>query len=138
MSSVSIKARLFPENLSKNSNPDDSGMSLPVFPCRTNLKLHNISLTPKMVREVIRNLDLSEASGPDFILVIVLKNCEPELPDILAELFNMCLKEYFFTDFWKVSSVVSVCKNADQLKILLQLCLIALLVLLTGLGLFAQ
>ena len=81
-------------------------MSLPVFPCRTNLKLHNISLTPKMVREVIRNLDLSEASGPDFI------------PVILAELFNMCLKEYFFTDFWKVSSVVSVCKNADQLKIL--------------------
>ena len=35
-----------------NSNLDDSGISLPVFPSRTNLKLHNISITPKMVRKV--------------------------------------------------------------------------------------
>ena len=31
--------------------------------------------------------------GPDSILVVVLKNCEPELSHILAELFNMCLEE---------------------------------------------
>ena len=35
------------------------------------------------------NLDSSKASGPDGILVVVLKNCEPELSQILAELFNM-------------------------------------------------
>ena len=28
----------------------NSGISSPVFPSRTNLKLHNISVTPKMVR----------------------------------------------------------------------------------------
>ena len=33
-------AKLFAQNLSKNSNLDDSGISLPVFPSRTNLKLH--------------------------------------------------------------------------------------------------
>ena len=71
---------------------DDSGISLPVFPSRTNLKLHNISVTPKMVKKVIMNLDLSKASGPDGIPVVVLKNCEPELSYILAELFNNCLK----------------------------------------------
>ena len=59
------KLKLFFENFSKNSNLDDSGISLPVFSSRTNLKLHNIS--PKMVKKVIMNLDLSEASGPDFI-----------------------------------------------------------------------
>ena len=52
---------------------------LPVFPSRTNLKLHNISVTPKMVKKVIMNLDLSKASSPDCIPVAVLKNCEPEL-----------------------------------------------------------
>ena len=72
---------------------DYSGISLPVFPSRTNLKLHNISITPKMVKKVIMNFDLSKASGPDCIPVVVLKNCEPELSYILAELFNMCLKE---------------------------------------------
>ena len=78
LSSASDKAKLFAENFSKNSNLDDSGISLPVFPSRTNLKLH-ISVTPKMVRKVIIILDLSKASGPDCIPVVVLKNCEPEL-----------------------------------------------------------
>ena len=74
--STSVEVKLFAKNFSKNSNLDDSGISLPVFPSRTNLKLHNISVTPKMVRKVVMNLDLSKASGPDFIPVVVLKNCE--------------------------------------------------------------
>ena len=73
--STSVEVKLFAKNFSKNSNLDDSGISLPVFPSRTNLKLH-ISVTPKMVRKVVMNLDLSKASGPDFIPVVVLKNCE--------------------------------------------------------------
>ena len=48
LSSASDKTKLFAKNFSKDSNPDDSGISLPVFPCRTNLKLH-ISVTPKIV-----------------------------------------------------------------------------------------
>ena len=50
LSSASDKANLFAENFCKNSNLDDPGISLPDFPCRTNLKLHNISVTPKMVK----------------------------------------------------------------------------------------
>ena len=88
-----------------NSNLDDSGITLPVFPSRTNLKLHNISITPKMVKKVIINLDLSKASGPDCIPVVVLKNCEPEHSYIVDELFNKCPKESCFPDSWKVASV---------------------------------
>ena len=50
LSSASNKAKLFAENFSKNSNFDYSGISLPVFHSRTNLKL-NISVTPKMVKK---------------------------------------------------------------------------------------
>ena len=67
-----------------------------------------------MVKKVIMNLDLSKASGPDCIPVVVLKNCEPELSYILAELFNMCLKESCFPDCWKVSPVVPVFKNVEE------------------------
>ena len=94
-SSGSDKAKWFTENFSKNTNLDDSGVSLPVFICRTNLKLQNISVTPKMVKKIITNFDLSKASGPDCIPVVVLKNCEPELFYILGELFNKCLNESF-------------------------------------------
>ena len=92
LSSASDKGKLFAENFSKNSNLDDSGISLPVFSSRTNLKLHNISVTPKMVEMVITNLHLLKASGPDCIPVVVLKNCEPDISYILAELFNKCAK----------------------------------------------
>ena len=78
------QAKLFAKNFSKNSNLDDSVMPLLVFPSRTNLTLHNISVTPKMVKKVIMILDLSKASGPDCLPVVVLKKCEPELSYIQA------------------------------------------------------
>ena len=68
--SASDKAKLFTENFSKNSNLHNSGISLPVFPSRTNLKFHNISISPKTVKKVIMTHDLSKASGPDCIPVV--------------------------------------------------------------------
>ena len=68
LSSATDKAKLFAESFSLNFELDDSGVSLPVFPSRTNLKLYNIFVTPKMVRQVVMNPDLSKASGPDCIL----------------------------------------------------------------------
>ena len=114
LSSASDKSKLFAKNFSKNSNINGSGIPLPIFPSRTNLKLHNISITPKMVKNVITNLGSSKASGLDCIPVVVLKNCEPELSYILAELFSMCLKGSCFPDCWKVSSVVPVLKNVGE------------------------
>ena len=47
-------------------------------------------------------------------MLAVLKNCEPELSYILAELFNKCLKESCFPDCWKVSSMVPIFKNVGE------------------------
>ena len=106
LSSASDKAKLSTENFFKNSNLDNSGISLPLFHSRTNMKLHNISVTPKMVKNVIMKLDLSTASGLNFIPKVILMNCEPELSYILAE--SICLKEPYFQDCWKDSLVVPV------------------------------
>ena len=127
LSSASDKAKLFAENFSKNSNLDESGISLPVFRSRTTLKLHNIPVTPEMVRKVVMNLDLSKASGPNCIPVVVLKNCEPELYYILAELFHKCLKESCFRDCWKVSSVVPAFKNVEERSTAKNYCPVSLL-----------
>ena len=50
---ASDKAQLFAKNFSSNSKLNDLCISLPIFLYRTNLKLHNISITPKMVTKVI-------------------------------------------------------------------------------------
>ena len=86
--SASDEAKLFAKKCSKNSNLDDSGISIPVFPSRTNLKLHNTSITLKMVKKIITNFDSSKASGPECIPMMVLKNCELKLSYALAELFS--------------------------------------------------
>ena len=113
LSFASDKGKLFVKNFSKNFSLDDLVISLTVFPSRTNLKLH-VSVTPKMVKKVITNLDSSKASVPDCIPVVVLKDCEPELSYIPAELFSKCLKESCFPDCWKVSSVAPVFKNVGE------------------------
>ena len=111
LSSAFDKAKSFAKKFSKNSNLDDSGIS---FPCRTDLKLRNISVIPKMVKKAMKNLDSSKVSGPDCIPKVVLMNCELKLSYILAELLNMCLKESCFPDCWKVSSVIPVLKKVRE------------------------
>ena len=49
-SSASDKEKLLAENFSKNSNLDDLGISLPIFPSRINLKLYNFSVTPRWLK----------------------------------------------------------------------------------------
>ena len=105
---------MFVKNFSKKSKLANSGISLPAFNFKTNLKRHNIHLTPKLVKKVITNLDSSKAPDLDCIPVLVLKKCEPELSHKLAELFNMCLKRSCFQDCCKVLSVVPVFKNIGE------------------------
>ena len=70
-----------------------------------------------MVKKVIMDLDLSKTFDPDFIPLVVLKNCESELSYILAELFDKCLKESCFPDGWKVWLMVPVFKNIGESSI---------------------
>ena len=104
--SESDKTKLIAENLFKNSKLDDSLISEHSFPSKTNLKLHNTPVIPKLVKKFITNHDSSKVSGPDCIPVVVLENFEPklfyiigELSYIIAEVFNVCLKKSFFFTF---------------------------------------
>ena len=77
---------------------------IPSFP----RNLAHGTVTPKKVKRVITNLYSSKASGPDYIRVVILKNCESQLSYILAEFFSVCLKWSYFPDCWKISLVVPV------------------------------
>ena len=96
LSSASNKAKLSSKDFSRNSHLNDSHIFLSAFPSRTNLKLHNIPVTPKLVQKVITYLDLLKVSGPDCIIRVVLKNCESNF-----QMCNMCLKKFCLLDFGK-------------------------------------
>ena len=59
--------------------------------------------------------------------MVVLKNCEPEHSYMLAELFNMCLKESCFLYCWKFSLVVPVFKNVRERSTAKNYCPVSLL-----------
>ena len=80
-----------------------------------------------MAKKIIMNLDLSKASGPYCIPVVVLNNCEPEISYILAELFNKCLKKSCFPDCWKFSSVFPIFKNVGERSTAKNYCPVSLL-----------
>ena len=107
LSSASDKAKFFAKNFSKNSNLDDSGICLPIFPetsyfCNSQdgWKGHNESWFIKGIWSwLYSRVGSKELWAWTFIL---------------AELFSMCLKEFCFLDCWKVSSVVPVFKNVRE------------------------
>ena len=101
MSPASDRAKIFVGIFSKISNLGDSGISLFAFSSRTKMKLHNIPLSIKLDREVMTNLDYSGVPGLICVPVVVLKKCEPELSYILAQCFDLYLKESWFRIFGK-------------------------------------
>ena len=62
------------------------------------------------------NLDLSKVSVPDCIPVVVLKNREPKLSYILAELFNKSLVFQIVGRFHQWSMYLRMLGNGLQLK----------------------
>ena len=63
-----------------------------------------------MVKKVITNLDSSKASDLDCIPVVFVRNYEPKLSYMLAELLNKFQKHPCFPESWKLSSLVPVFK----------------------------
>ena len=66
-----------------SSFSDDSLLD---FYFRINLKLHAICVTAKIVKIITAP---NSSKSPGFNCVVVLKSFEFELPDILADFFNM-------------------------------------------------
>ena len=114
MSSPKDKADAFAQQFAANSTLDDNGRSPPDFPLRTPTSIKLPVITPRKVVGIIVNLDINKASGPDRILVVVLKKCCPEISSILSRLFNFYLAESIFPSSWKLAHVVSVFKSAGD------------------------
>ena len=75
------------------------------FRSRTKIKIHNILKTPKFIKKVLTNLNSSKIFSFDCISVMVLNDCKPKLSYKRPEFSNKYLKEYCFSNCWKISSV---------------------------------
>ena len=69
---------------------------------------------PKAIRQILKNLKIEKATGPDQIPNRVLKTCHTELASPLCRLFKMCFDHAVFPSQWKNASVVPLHKRNSK------------------------
>jgi hypothetical protein len=62
------------------------------------------------VIEVIENLKMRKASGPDLISNRIIKNLPKSILIILTSIFNSCLNLSYFPKVWKIANIFSFSK----------------------------
>ncbi|XP_045496903.1 uncharacterized protein LOC123695185 [Colias croceus] len=89
--SAKDKANVFALLFASNSRLDPTN-AIPPSLTHCGSIMPQIAIKQKDVLKILRNLDITKASGPDGIPAIVLKTCAPELSPILTRLFRLSLK----------------------------------------------
>jgi hypothetical protein len=79
-------------------------------------KLSNILVTDNDVLEILTNLDITKAVGPDEISPRCLRAGKHILAPQLAKLFNLSLSQRKFPMIWKLAHVIPIYKKGEPDK----------------------
>ena len=90
---------------------------LPLQPNGTNSALHSdesILCTPEIVNDILLEIDISKATGPDGISGRMLKGTAQSIAIPLCKLFNMSISTGSIPQEWRTSNIVPVHKTASK------------------------
>ena len=107
-------ACIFNRYFSSISTIDDSNVTIPDFPVRTNASLDIFQITPNQVRDILQILKVGKASGSDYISHQMLKKTCDTVCVPLALLFNISLSKAEYPTQWKIAIVMPLFKNGDK------------------------
>ncbi|KAK3103719.1 hypothetical protein FSP39_021305 [Pinctada imbricata] len=107
------KTQLFNEHFITQSTVDDSGVDLPPLTYNQTCSIDNIDITETDVKDVLDNLDISKATGPDGINPRLLKEASSELCGPLSKFFNRSLEISKYPSIWKEANVSPIYKKDD-------------------------
>ena len=108
------KATLFNKFFLSHSKLDESNATLPPFTNEHDNKIVSIVTSEKEVLELIENVDISKATGPDGISPRLLKAAGSSITPSLTRLFNLCLSKQKVPDLWKKANVIPIHKKGDR------------------------
>ncbi|MEW8546213.1 MAG: reverse transcriptase family protein [Candidatus Thiodiazotropha sp.] len=108
------KANVLNDFFAAQSIVNDENKQLPPIRPVTYSQLQTISFTRQDVKDVLSNLQVSKASGPDLISPRLLKEGAEILATPLSVLFNFLITNEYFPIFWKDANVTPVDKKKDK------------------------
>ena len=93
---------------------NDNNKPLPQHTFTCNSRLNSITISQQDVRDVLNNLNVTKASGPDLISPRLLKEGATILSKPLSIIFNRSLLQGYFPSNWKDANVTAIYKKADK------------------------
>ena len=90
---------------------------LPPLPMTMSYNLDHIIIYDSDARDILTQLKLSKASGPDGFNHKLLKEGAPFLVETLKLLFHLSLQEKIFPTSWKNSNIIPLFKKLDASNI---------------------
>ena len=108
------KANMLNEYFSFQSVVNDINKMLPPR-TDTNNELNSITISEQEVKDVLDNLNVAKACGPDLISPRLLKEGASVLSKPLAMVFNRSLLQGYFPSNWKDPNVTAIHKKEDKL-----------------------
>ena len=108
------KAEFFNEYFIDQSRLIDANKFPPQLPEPTYARLKQIDITTSDVRDILKSLNISKASGPDLVSPRLLKEGANQLSTPLSKFFNRLINSGQFPQAWKKAHVTPVYKKGDK------------------------
>ena len=105
------KAEVFNSFFTRISSLENNKPHLPSLPLTVPYNHNHIIIHDSDVRDILTQLKLSKASGPDGINHKLLKEGAPFLVEPLKRLFYLSLQEKILPTSWKKTNIILLKKN---------------------------
>ncbi len=96
------------------STIDDSNTNLPDFHSLTDSSIDTIEITQQEISDVLSNLVINKASGPDEISHKMLKETSETICLPLSIVFNRSIQEASYPNCWKKANVMPLFKKGNR------------------------
>ena len=115
ISDFTEKAQIFNEFFSNQCTPIDNDSEIPRrIILETNETFEHIDFSVADIFNIIRNLDSNKAHGYDNLSVKLIKICGFSICRPLEIIFQKCLAQGIFPEYWKRANVVPIHKKNEK------------------------
>ena len=110
------KANALNQFFCQQATLEDDNTLLPTIHPLPQHNLSSINITATLVKDLLRILNTSKATGPDNIHPKILKMTADTISSILAKLFNFSIRSGTFPEPWKLAFVTALFKKGEMEK----------------------
>ena len=108
------KAELLASYFAGKMRVPDPDRLPPTIPAQTNKRLASFTISEKEVMQLLLEVDVKKALGPDNISPYILRRCAHQLAEPLTRLFRTCLQQRAWPVLWKLARVVAIHKKKSR------------------------